>query len=630
MTTLINTRALSLPEGRFPRSSRRPLARGEAAKPVTPWKQIRTRLFPHRGRLLAGLAIATMQSALTVPVAWLLKKAFDHAIPARDLNQLVLLGVGLWLLRLVAFILGLVANRLNLYVTRSVTVQLRKDVLDKVLSLPRSYYVQRQTANSKEVLTTETERVEQMARALLNQVLPSTILALALATVLVVLNYRMFGLMMLVWPATWLLNEYVRRRAVKVTRRYLNTFRALSAHLRWMLDSLDFVRISHAERMELQRTHQQIQASADAHEPVCRMSAEYVQLQGLLLTAVSLVVLLVGGYQVSTAVMTVGELLSFYTVVSLLNTALRDFAQGLYTVVVGAESLQEACEFLEQPGQLPYHGQLQHLLNQSLEFHQVTFGYRVEAPLLNQVDLRLRRGQVVALVGPNGSGKSTLILLLLGFERPHAGQLRADGVAYDELDIGFLRSQLGVVQQEPLLFSGSIRENLLYNRPGIPEAQIWEALSLAAAADWVRQLEEGLETPIGERGVMISGGQKQRLAIARAMLHRPPFLILDEPTNHLDARAIEQVIGNLKSMPGAPGVLLITHDESVASQAHEVYRLVDPAQKGNCQLAQTRPHENSGSLALPQSDLAPAAGGAGELARSHALAGREAGGGEPA
>lgn len=597
---------------------------------MTPWKQIRSRLFPHRGRLLAGLAIATVQSALTVPVAWLLKKAFDQAIPARDLQQLVLLGVGLWLLRLVSFVLGLVSNRINLVVTRRVSVQLRNDVLDKVLSLPRSYFVQQQTSNSKEVLTTETERVEQMLRALLSQVLPSTILALALATVLVVLNYKMFGLMMLVWPSTWLLNEYVRRRAVKVTRRYLNSFRALSAHLRWLVDSLDFVRISHAERMELQRTHRQIQASADAHEPVCRMSAEYVQLQGLLLTAVSLVVLLAGGYQVSTAVMTVGELLSFYTVVSLLNTALRDFAQGLYTVVVGAESLNEACEFLELPGHLPYQGVTQRVLSQSLEFHQVRFGYRADTPLLNQVDLSLRRGQVVALVGPNGSGKSTMILLLLGFERPHSGELRADGMAYDEVDIGHLRSQLGVVQQEPLLFSGSIRENLLYNRPDIQEEQVWEALRLAAASDWVRQLEEGLETPIGERGVMISGGQKQRLAIARAMLHRPPFLILDEPTNHLDARAIQQVIGNLKSMPNAPGVLLITHDESVASQAHEVYRLVDPTQKGNCQLAQTSPDETSGPLALPQSDAAPASESPGDAARTHALAGREVGGGESA
>ena len=597
---------------------------------VTPWMQIRARLAPYRGQLLGGLVIASLQSGLSVPVAWLLKRAFDQAIPSRDLQQLALIGVGLWLLRLVAFLMALATNRLHLWVTRRIVVQLRKDLLDKVLSLPRSYFVENETAAAKEAITTETDRVDSMLRALLNQVLPSTILALALATVLVVLNYRMFVLMMLVWPATWLMNEYVRRKAVQVTRHYLSSYRALSGRLRWLVDSLDFVRIHNAEAMELRRTHQDVQSCADAHDPVCRMSNEYIQLQTLLLATVSLVVLLVGGYQVSLGALTVGELLAFYTVVSMLNTALRDFAQGLYTVVVGAEALQQACIFFDDACCLPYQGELRPPLGDQIEFREVEFGYRPGSPLLHRVCFHLQRGRVVALVGPNGSGKSTMILLLLGFERPHSGCLLADGVPYDQLDIGYLRSQLGVVQQEPLLFPGSIRENLLYNRTNVSEEQLWEALRLAAAEDWVRGLEEGLETPVGERGVMLSGGQRQRLAIARAMIHHPPFLILDEPTNHLDSVAIERVIGNLRTVPNAPGVLIITHDESVAAQAQQVYRLVDPGQEGNCVLTQTSDDADAPNLDMPQSDAAPARAGPGDSAGTHALAGREAGGGEPA
>lgn len=597
---------------------------------MTPWRQIRARLSPYRIPLLGGLVVATLQSGLSVPVAWLLKRAFDQAIPSRDLQHLALIGVGLWLLRLLAFLMSLATNRLHLWITKAVCVQLRKDLLDKMLGLPRSYYVQHETSLTKEVLTTDTDRVDQMLRALLNQVLPSTILAVALAGVLVFLNYWMFGLMMLVWPSTWLLNEYVRRKAVKATRHYLGTYRNLAGRLRWMVESLDFVRIHNAEPMELQRTHQDIHECAKAHEPVCRMSQEYVQLQSLLLTTVSLVVLLVGGYQVSLGSMSVGELLAFYTVVSMLNTALRDFAQGMYTVVVGAEALQQACHYLEEPGTLPYQGDLQRPLSDRIAFRAVEFGYRSGVPLLNRIHFQLQRGKVVALVGPNGSGKSTMILLLLGFERPQGGSLLADGMAYDELDIGYLRSQLGVVQQEPLLFPGSIRDNLLYNRCDIPDSQVWEALGLAAAEDWVRGLEEGLETPVGERGVMLSGGQRQRLAIARAMIHHPPFLILDEPTNHLDSRAIEQVIGNLRSVPNAPGVLIITHDESVAAQAQQVYRLVDPAQEGNCVLTQTSDDALSSSPPLSLPDVAPSLESPGDAARTHALAGREVGGGESA
>jgi ABC-type multidrug transport system fused ATPase/permease subunit len=183
-------------------------------------------------------------------------------------------------------------------------------------------------------------------------------------------------------------------------------------------------------------------------------------------------------------------------------------------------------------------------------FEKVSFAYQENRQVLHGIDLTARPGQTIALVGPTGAGKSSLVKLLPRFYPLHSGRVLIDGVPHDRLALQELRSQIGIVTQEPFLFNATVRQNLLFGHPEAGEAAVWAALRSANAEDFARALPEGLDTHVGERGVKLSQGEKQRLSIARALLMNPPILILDEATASVDTeteRLIQEALDRLLS-----------------------------------------------------------------------------------
>ena len=180
---------------------------------------------------------------------------------------------------------------------------------------------------------------------------------------------------------------------------------------------------------------------------------------------------------------------------------------------------------------------------------------------------------MVTIVGPNGSGKTTIANLVLGFYRPQDGQIFADEHPYDELDIPHLRRQIGVVSQNPIIFPGTILENILYGCAEKQFEQVIHAAKLSTAHEFITNLPDGYQTFVGKNGLLLSGGQRQRIAIARAFLRTPKLLILDEPTNHLDSNAVKQVMENVKSFEGSPTIISISHDMEIARHSDWIYLL---------------------------------------------------------
>ena len=183
----------------------------------------------------------------------------------------------------------------------------------------------------------------------------------------------------------------------------------------------------------------------------------------------------------------------------------------------------------------------------------------------NSVDLALRAGELVALVGPSGGGKSTVAALLSRFYDPTAGWISLDGVDLRKLDTDWLRSRVGVVAQEPVLFGASIRENILYGRPEATDDEVYGAAQAANAEGFIQRMPDGYETQVGERGVRLSGGQKQRIAIARAMVLKPKLVVLDEPTSALDVSVQAQIIDLLLNLQARHRLsyIFISHDLKV-------------------------------------------------------------------
>jgi ATP-binding cassette subfamily B protein len=207
-----------------------------------------------------------------------------------------------------------------------------------------------------------------------------------------------------------------------------------------------------------------------------------------------------------------------------------------------------------------------------VQFDAVTFAYPVRPAVrvLEAIDLELEPGRMVALVGPSGAGKSTVAALLLRLYDPGSGAIRLDGRDLRDLDAKWLRSRIGTVAQEPVLFSTTVAANIRYGRPEATDGEVAAAARAANAHDFIVELPEGYETEVGERGVRLSGGQKQRVAIARAILKDPPILILDEATSSLDAESESLVQDALERLMAHRTSLVIAHRLSTVRNADRV------------------------------------------------------------
>jgi ATP-binding cassette subfamily B protein len=287
--------------------------------------------------------------------------------------------------------------------------------------------------------------------------------------------------------------------------------------------------------------------------------------------------LLVGGWMAYSGDVSVGTLVAFNAYILMLQPPFRQLgllmmigqrakasAQRIYTI------LDTQPEITERPGAvdlMPCRGEV--------TFDDVTFGYRRDAPVLRSFDLHLRPGETVALVGRSGSGKSTVGRLLARFYDVDDGAVRADGIDVRDLTIASLRHQVGMVMDEPFLFSASIRDNIAFGRPDASIDEVVAAAQAAAADDFIRALPNGYDTVIGERGYTLSGGQRQRIAIARTLLVDPPILILDDATSAIDARVERLIHGALRAAMESRTTILIGHRLSTIKLADRVALIDD-------------------------------------------------------
>ncbi|MGQ0506073.1 MAG: ABC transporter ATP-binding protein, partial [Myxococcaceae bacterium] len=252
------------------------------------------------------------------------------------------------------------------------------------------------------------------------------------------------------------------------------------------------------------------------------------------------------------------NLLSFLTAALLVYQPIKALSGTFTLVLQGVGAAERLFEVTDHPPERETGARAPRLEN-TLELCDVHADYGDGVAVLQGLSLKVRAGQRVALVGPSGAGKSTVVSLLLGFLTPSRGEIRWDGAAISSLSLSSLRGQLAWVPQEPVLFSGSVRQNLLLGRADATEIELWEALRRANAEGFVRALPQGIDEEVGERGSRLSGGQRQRLAIARAFVRKPSLLVLDEPTSALDAASEQEVQVGLRELLHSTTALIIAH-----------------------------------------------------------------------
>ncbi len=315
-----------------------------------------------------------------------------------------------------------------------------------------------------------------------------------------------------------------------------------------------------------------------------RQRAALVAIVMLLVFGAVATMLWVGGQDVLSGTTSAGELAAFIFYAFIVAGSVGAISEVLSDLQRAAGATERLVELLESPSDLPETPDAATLDHAEvpLEFESVRFAYptRAQVEVVGGVSFAIEPGEMVALVGPSGAGKSTLFDLAQRFYDPTAGAIKMAGTDLRELSLASVRGAVGFVPQDPVLFSGTLRDNLVYAAAGADDDAILEALRLAHAARFVEQLPEGLDTRVGEDGVGLSGGQRQRLAIARALVSKPAILLLDEATSALDAESENHIRLSIEGLKGRMTIMVIAHRLSTVRQADRILvldggRLID-------------------------------------------------------
>jgi ABC-type bacteriocin/lantibiotic exporter with double-glycine peptidase domain len=533
------------------------------------------------GRVL-GASVLLQALALALP--FLTGMVVDRVVPRGDVGLLGMLALGLTGIVAFHFLATLARARLLVRLRVQLDSRMTLDFLDHLVDLPYSFFQQRSAGDLMERLNSNATVREILTSSALSGALDGMLVSLYLIIVLAV--HPILGLIVLALGALRVvLFLLLRRRHQELTSRSLQVEAASRSYQVEMLAGIESLKSLGAERRAVEHWSNLFADELNVALQRGRLNAVFDSVLAALTIASPFVVLVYGALEVVRGDLTLGTMLAvsalatgfFAPLSTLVSTALQMQMLGSY--------FERIDDVLDAPPEQPRGAALARpRLEGRITLDRVSFRYNPAAPLVvNDVSLDIPAGTFVALVGPSGAGKSTLANLLVGLYRPTTGRILYDGLDLAVLDLRSLRSQLGIVNQSPYLFGGSIASNLSLADPSLSRSRLMEAARLAAIHDDIMEMPLGYDTVLGDGGLSVSGGQYQRLALARALVHRPAILLLDEATSSLDTateRRIQDHLAGLRctriviahrlsTVRAADLILVMEHGSVVEQGTHE-------------------------------------------------------------
>lgn len=540
------------------------------------YKRLIKYAMPYKGRFVFAMLSMLIYSGVAALLVYLSKIIMDGVFvnddPVKAKQMLISLCIAMPLIYVVKGFADYGKTYFLNYVAQNAIKDLRQDLYTKLITLSHDFYV---THTSSKVMSRVTNDINALQSALLK--VPPTVIRDGLIIIgmiggLFYLHWKYAFFIVVVLPVLGIPLAQFARKLKRASKESMIQISEIYTSLQEMLSGFSVIKSFCREKHEEKRFAVNNKDYYNVQQRIVRVDARTTPvMEALSMTGVA-VVLWFGGKDVINGVWTLGDFTAFILAVQQMYQPIKNFAQLNSTIQASVSASERVFEILDEEVKildLPDAKTLD-TFSKDIVYKNVSFEYESNKPILKNINIDIKKGQTVAFVGSSGSGKSTIANLILRFYDVNSGEILVDGTNIKNLTLESLRDKIGVVSQDVFLFNDSIRYNIAYGKLDATDEEIELAAKAANAHKFISAMPEGYNTLIGERGMKLSGGEKQRIAIARAMLKNPPILVLDEATSALDSESEKLVQEAIETLMKNRTVILIAHRLSTVINADQI------------------------------------------------------------
>ena len=532
-------------------------------------------IVPYWRRLVLVLILSALSTALSLYLPLLSRDFFDRALIGRDLSWLIRVAVLFTAVGAASLAVNVISGLRYTRVSADILFDMRLQMYRHLQRLSPRFHARTRIGDVMSRINNDIGEIQRIAAETALAWVGNVLFLCGTIAMLAWLDLRLFAVTMATAPlGLWLLARYRTRLEGEIT-----TLRQRSADIgSFLIETLQAVKLvvtSNAQDREVARFRTRNDAFVRALMSMQRLTYLSGGLPGLILSAGTGLVFVYGGFRVIRGEITVGTFVAF-TAYQMRFLPPLQALMGMYANLATVRvSLRRVSQILDEPVEVQEAPAAVALpaVRGDVVFEDVTLSFDRGAPALDRLSFSIRAGEVLAIVGRSGSGKSTIADLLLRLLDPDRGVVRIDGHDLRTVRLADLRGQVALVDQEPCMLHATIAENIRYGRPDATDAAVAEAARQAALDDFIGRLPDGLATLVGERGMALSAGERQRIAVARAFLADPAILILDEPSAALDPESERQVADGYEAVMRGRTTIVITHRAELARRADRVLEL---------------------------------------------------------
>lgn len=528
---------------------------------------------PHKKLFIIDMFFAFLISLFDLIFPVFTKNMVNEIIPDGNMRLLVIWTVVMLFLFVVRYISQYVVAYYGHLLGVRIEHDMRRDIFSHLQTLSFSYFDNTRTGHIMSRIVNDLRDITELAHHGPEDLFISIIMLAGSFLILLFIEWR---LTLIIFAFIPILVWFAIKKRIRMEESFREVRRKIANVNAQLENSISGVRVAKSftnEDYEIEKFSMGNAAFADARRESYKVMAEFVAGVGIISSLLNLTVISLGGFFVFKRIISIGDIFAFTLYVNFFMQPIRrltEFTQQLQDGMTGFERFIEIMDIEPDIVDSPDSVELQRVTG-NIGFQKVAFSYNNgEDQVLSNIDLEIGAGKTVAIVGPSGAGKTTLCHLIPRFYETTKGKITIDGYDIKEIKLRSLRKNIGLVQQDVFLFTGTIKENILYGDPGATDEDVINAAKLASIHDFIESLPAGYDTYIGEKGVKLSGGQKQRLSIARLFLKNPPILILDETTSALDNETETIVQKSLEDLSKGRTTLVIAHRLSTIKNADEI------------------------------------------------------------